>query len=375
MDFVTGLPESNGFDAIMTVVDKLSKRPKYRACNTTDDAEKTAHHFFDCVVRHHGLPSIIISDRDPKFIPKFWSSLTKLMGISLHMTTSYRAQADGQTERQNLILEDALRCRVSYHGSDWSEHLGTIEYAHPTLVSASTGMSPFELDTGRKERNPINPLNNPTIVTQMQQGIGEYAKRFQEQRPVIIQQAKTQLRRAQERQKNYYDQKITAITFKTGDLVMLDTRRIPSGHVTKDIAGKRAKLAARKVGPYTIERMINPNVAKLNLPRSMRFLNPTFNVDVLSHYVENPSRFATRPIPKVPRIIIDDDSGETKYIVEKLLRKRQFNRKPERLVKWHGLADHESTWEREKDIKHVSHWHVLVEDFKKHQREVKSGRM
>ena len=49
-----------------------------------------------------------------------------VIGIKLSMTTSNRAQADGQTERQNLILEDALRCMVSYHGSDWPDHLGTI---------------------------------------------------------------------------------------------------------------------------------------------------------------------------------------------------------------------------------------------------------
>ena len=59
MDFLTGVPNSNGFDAIMTVVDKLSKHPKYRACNRTDDAKTTAFHFFDCVVRHHGIPSTI----------------------------------------------------------------------------------------------------------------------------------------------------------------------------------------------------------------------------------------------------------------------------------------------------------------------------
>ena len=128
----------------------------------------TACHFFDCVVRHHGLPSIIISDRDSRFVSKFWSSLAKLMGIRLHMTTSYRAQADGQTERQNLILEDALRCMISYHGRDWSDYLGTIEYAHSNLVSASTVMSPFEIDTAREERNPLNPPSSPSVTTQVQ---------------------------------------------------------------------------------------------------------------------------------------------------------------------------------------------------------------
>lgn len=118
IDFVTGLPESDGYDAIMTVVDKLSERSIYRAINTTDDAEKTAYHFFDRVVPHHGIPDVIISDRVPKFTSRFWTSFAKIVGVQLKMTTSYRAQADGQRERQNLILEDALRYMVSYHGND-----------------------------------------------------------------------------------------------------------------------------------------------------------------------------------------------------------------------------------------------------------------
>ncbi|CCI10769.1 unnamed protein product [Albugo candida] len=63
------------------------------------------------------------------------------------------------------------------------------------------------------------------------------------------------------------------------------------------------------------------------------------------------------------------------HIIEQLLQKRQFNRKPAWLVKWHGLLEHEATWEREKDIRPVPHWNVLIADFKKRQREVNSGRM
>ena len=114
MNFITGLPVSSGFDAIMTVVDKLSKRPRYAATHTNVDAPQVAKLFFDVVVRYHGLPKVIISDRDPKFTSNFWRSLMAVMGTKLSMTTSHRAQADGQTERQNLILEDALRCMVSY---------------------------------------------------------------------------------------------------------------------------------------------------------------------------------------------------------------------------------------------------------------------
>ena len=154
MDFIVGLPESDGFDAIMTVVDKLSKRAKYAATFTTAEAPEIARLFFDTVVHHHGLPKVIISDRDPKFTSKFWKSLMAILGVKFSMTTAHRAQADGQTERQNLVLEDALRCMVSCHGEDWNKHLGTIEYAHSTLVSSSSKLTPFEIDTGRMVRNP-----------------------------------------------------------------------------------------------------------------------------------------------------------------------------------------------------------------------------
>ncbi|GMF22405.1 unnamed protein product [Phytophthora fragariaefolia] len=164
----------------------------------------------------------------------------------------------------------------------------------------------------------------------------------------FIDKAKKHLLKAQASQKKYYAQHRSNVLFKDGELVMLDTRRIPLHHAAKYIDVNRAKLAARKVGPIVIKRMINGNAARLILPRSMKSLNPTFNVDVLNHYVSNPDKFVTRILPKVSRIITNEDTGEDLHIVEKLLRKRQFNRKPECFVKWHCLPDHESSWELEK---------------------------
>ncbi|KAF1313294.1 putative retroelement, partial [Globisporangium splendens] len=208
MDFITGLPESNGYDAIFTVVDKFSKRAKYVAVKTADDAEKIAHVFFDNVVRHHGMRAVIISDRDPKFTSHFWRSLAKIMGIKLNMTTSHRAQADGQTERQNLILEDALRCMTSYHGRDWSEKLATTEYAHATLTSASTRLSPFEIGTGRKERHPVGlPAASNISKRKETTDLAEIAKTFHDEREKIIDKAKKQIKQTQESQKRYYNQK------------------------------------------------------------------------------------------------------------------------------------------------------------------------
>ena len=372
MDFVTGLPVSRGFDAIMTVVDKLSKRPRYAPTHTNTDAPKVANLFFDVVVRHHGLPKVIISDRDPKFTSNFWKSLMTIMGTKLSMTTAHRAQADGQTERQNLILEDALRCMVSYHGDDWATHLGTIEFAHATLVSKSTQLSPFEIDTGRQVSNAIA---GSFSVTGKQLPVAEYAKKFADRRQKIIKLAQTNLAKAQEKQKNYYDKKRSNVTFTTGDMVMLDAKHLKLRHHNMGTGTSKTKLLAKKIGPFKIETMINSNVARLVLPRSLRKLHPSFNIDLLSHFVPNPTRFSGRPIPKAVPVILDEETGSELHIVEALVKKRVYNKKNEWLVRWHGLPVHECTWEKEQNIRHVAHWQDLVQDFKIRQREMLSGRM
>ncbi|KAF1314306.1 Retroelement pol polyprotein, partial [Globisporangium splendens] len=375
MDFITGLPVSEGFDAILVTMDKLSKRPKYHPTHSTADAEATAKVFFEAVVRHHGLPKVIISDRDPKFTSDFWKSLTKLMGIKLSMTTSHRAQADGQTERQNLVLEDALRCMVSYHGDDWVNHLGTIEFAHATLVNESTKLTPFEVDTGRKVRNLIAQEFGVDEGNFEPVNIAEFAKNFAEKRQQVVKLAQENLKQAQERQKKYYDRKRREVEFNAGDLVMLDTKNLPLKTVTQSTSLQKAKLAAKKVGPFKIETMVNKNVAGLVLPPNMKRLHPAFNVELLSHYVENPTKFYTRPIPKAAPVILDDKTGEALHVVEALLRRKTRNRQMMWLVKWLGYPAHESTWEYEKNIRHVSHWHRILQEFEDSQREVKSGGM
>ncbi|KAH9143472.1 hypothetical protein AeRB84_012535 [Aphanomyces euteiches] len=277
------------------------------------------------------------------------------MGIKHSMTTAGRAQSDGATERQNRTLEDALRCQVFYLGHDWTEHLGTIEYAQG-LVQTSTGLTPFEVDTGRKLRNPV--LNGL-------ESLNEYAKNFSERRQEMIKMALENMENVQDRQKNCYDRRRSSVEFKLGDLVMLATRNIPLKQHTLPIRTK-SKLVPRPIGPFEIVEVINPNAMRLKLPPNMNRLHDVFNVDRLKHHVANSSRFSGRPIPKVTPHILDDE-GEELFIVEALLKKRQFNRKTEYLVKWHGLPEHEATWELEKNIKHVSTSNALYKNFREKQ--------
>ncbi|POM80943.1 LOW QUALITY PROTEIN: Retrotransposon nucleocapsid protein [Phytophthora palmivora] len=283
---------------------------------------------------HHGLPKVIISDRDSKFLSDFWKSLMKLVGVKLSMTTAHIAHADGQTERQNVVLEDALRCMVSYHGDDWVKHLGTIEYAHSTLVNASTKMTPFEVDTGRKVSNLLTERMKELVYSESDGILAEFAKNFALERQQVVKQAQGNVKHAQERQKAYYDRQRRQVVFKEGDLVLLDTKNLPLKTVNKNTELKR-RLDHRA--------HCKRQRGEADTSGHDEAYHPTFNIELLSHYLTNRTEFPNRPIPKAVPIILDDETGEELYIIEKLLNRLTRRRKREWLVKWHGLPEHEAT--------------------------------
>jgi len=116
----------------------------------------------------------------------------------------------------------------------------------------------------------------------------------------------------------------------------------------------------RWIGPFKIVKKLSDNVVELRLPEHMK-MHHRFNVDKLKHYPKNSEQFQGRQIPKATPIIINDE-GEKLYIIETLLKKRILSGKLEHLLKWHGWPIEESTWELEKNIKHVSHWKRLVSE-------------
>ena len=109
VDFIAELPQSDGYDAIMVVVDSLCKRAHFLPVNTTITAEGSARKFRDNVWKLHGLPTRIISDRGPQFTAEFTTELYRSLGIKAAKTTAYHPQADSQTERVNQELEQYLR--------------------------------------------------------------------------------------------------------------------------------------------------------------------------------------------------------------------------------------------------------------------------
>ena len=150
---MTGLPlfadwKGDNYDLILVIVDYLTKMVHYEPVKIIIDVPRLAEVIIDVVVRHHGLPDPIISDRGAIFTSKFWSSFYYFLSINWRLSTTFHPQTDGQTERQNSTMEAYLRAFVNFEQNDWARLLLMAEFAYNNAKNASTGYTPFELNFG-----------------------------------------------------------------------------------------------------------------------------------------------------------------------------------------------------------------------------------
>ena len=114
MDFIVGLPWSNGYNTILVVVCRLTKMQHFICCQDMCTEEQLADLYAWNIFRLHGLPKTVVSDRSTQFITRFWKGLCKILKIEALLTTPYHPETDGQTERMNAILEQYLRAYTNY---------------------------------------------------------------------------------------------------------------------------------------------------------------------------------------------------------------------------------------------------------------------
>jgi hypothetical protein len=148
MDFITDLPTVKAKNSILIVVDRFTKMAHFTPCSKSITAKETVQSILDEIVRLHGLPEEIVSDKGPQFTSKFWRCLFKLLGVDIRLSSAFHPETDGQTERTNQTLEQYLRCTVSYQQDDWLTLLSQAEFAYNNTTHASTGISPFFANYG-----------------------------------------------------------------------------------------------------------------------------------------------------------------------------------------------------------------------------------
>ncbi|GKC98599.1 putative nucleotidyltransferase, ribonuclease H, partial [Tanacetum coccineum] len=225
MDFVTGLPRTQRkHDAIWVVVDRLTKSAHFLPIRKDYPVS-----FQQEIVRLHGTPSAIMSDRDLRFTSCFWKGLQKAWGTRLKFSTAFHPETDGQSERTIQTLEDMLRSCALEWARNWDDYICLVEFAYNNSWHASIKCAPFEMLYGRKCRAPI-----------CWDQVGERILEGPEM--IEVTNEKVAVRRVPA------DRHRRALEFQPGEHVFLKV--LPTSGVRR--FGIKGKLSPRFIGPFEI---------------------------------------------------------------------------------------------------------------------------
>lgn len=347
LDFIGPLPETlqSKHDMLLVVVDKLSKMVHLLPCKSSITAVQTAQLFFREIVRHHGVPAAVISDRDPRFTSHFWQELWKLLGSKLRMSTAFHPQSDGQTERMNRTAEEILRSVVNSHATDWDRHITAVEIAINSSQQSSTGLTPYYLNYGQE----VNlPLDIATASLQQSQVPG--AAEMLQQLNVDIEAARHNIQKAQQKQKEQADKHRRAVTYKIGDRVMLNNQNwLRSGR----------KLLPKYWGPFKVIAVPSTLTVTLELPNALSRIHNVFHVSKVKLYQDADMEFPGREQLDRPPPVVDEDQQFTidqvigkRIVYVRRGRGRRKVKQTEFLVLWVGYPIAEASWVKEEDINH-----------------------
>ncbi|WVZ23343.1 hypothetical protein V8G54_001887 [Vigna mungo] len=332
LDFITGLPKSKGFQAIFVVVDRLSKYGHFILLKHPYTARKIAELFAKEIVRLHGIPQSIVSDRDPVFMSLFWQELFRLQGTTLKMSSSYHPETDGQTEVVNRCLEAYLRCFVSEQPKNWSYSVPWAELWYNTTFHGATGKTPFEIVYGRTPPSLVRFTQGETCVEAVAADLVD--------RDEAIRQLKYHLLRAQQQMKKYADKKRRFMQLEVGEWVFIKLRPHRQSTIARRII---QKLAPRYYGPFLVVEKKGEVSYKVQLPESAK-VHPVFHI---SHLKKASGNHAVEPTLPTELSLEEEDQEDpetvlaTREIPEGGIIIKQW------LVKWKGRTEEEATWEDE----------------------------
>jgi len=238
MDFITALPMSNGKEALWVIIDHLTKMGYFVVCQGTMNPEDLAYHFLRQVIRPHGLPSSIVSDRGSLFTSDFWRRVTEALRISCNLSTAFHPQTDGQTERANTTLKQYLWTYCNYQQDDWERLLPIAEFCYNNTQTGTTRITPFFANYG------YHPRFLPNLGTRNEETpeVSEYVaalRRLHEELRAEIKEA--QMSQAEQANKARHPDPV----LNPGDKVWLRRKNIRTIRPLN-------KLDHKQIGPYPI---------------------------------------------------------------------------------------------------------------------------
>jgi len=376
VDMITDLPTSTrGFDAILVFVDRFTKMVHLVPTTKTMDSAEFCHLFAANVIRLHGVPDRLISDRGSVFTSNYTRVWQATMGTWQNFSSAYHPESDGQTERANRVIEDVLRSFTATDVSGWDRCLPMVEFAMNNAPNDTTKQTPFVLNYGINPRHPavarlvsrhIAVPPPPTANARQEQLTAVYAMAsafralpdvpaatdFSVAMREAVKRAKLLLEAGRSRMKAITDpRRTTTITIKAGDRVMLSTKNIKLqlGHACH-------KLVPRFVGPFTVASAVGPVAFRLEPPPTMRIHN-VFHASLLQPYRHRQGD--TEPHP-APLVVNDEEEYEVEALLDKREKIKAKHRRKHRsttrsitqyLVKWHGYGPEHNEWVDEPELR------------------------
>ena len=260
------------------------------------------------VVRLHGLPETIISDRGHEFTAHLFQQLWTALGTDLRLSTAYHPQSDGGTERLIRELQQQLRAHANRSGTNWKQWLPIVEMHYNSDRHESTGKTPYEMNgvDWRDQWAVAMASARPRLTNDAAEDLlRDIRTTWEDARQVMIRQ------RAQ--QKKFADMRRREEHYKVGDQVMLTTDKLAEG---------RGKLRDRWVGPFTVVEAFDNGVnVRLDLPKQYSKLHPVFHVEKLQRFIPSSMDWPGREQPKrpKPRLV----NGRRKYWALRIIDKKE----------------------------------------------------